>query len=73
VNRAAGTPVRASFATSGRPPRPRSRGTRRPGPVTVLTVPAAAMRTALALAGGDAARLAVQADGSVIVANRPRR
>jgi hypothetical protein len=38
----------------------------------VLTVPAAAMRAARELAGGDVRRIAVQRDGSVLVTNHPR-
>lgn len=65
-----GESVRPSFATSHRPPQRRRGGRVGREPVTVLTVPAAAMRIALALAGYDASRLRPQSDGSVIVVNR---
>lgn len=73
MNRAAGTPVRVSFAVAYRPARRVTRP-RPAAPVEVTRVDPAVMRAALALAGGDPARLLVQRDGSsVLVLNHPRR
>lgn len=47
-------------------PRPKDRN----GPVSVATVDRRVLAKALQLAGGDAARLHIQPDGSVIVANQ---
>lgn len=65
-----GESVRPAFATSHRPPRRRAGGRVGREPVTVLTVPAAAMRIARELAGGDVSWLRPQRDGSVVVVNR---
>lgn len=40
---------------------------RRPNKVEVVRVPTLAMKEALRLSGGDASRLTIQKDGSVIV------
>ena len=48
-------------------------GRRGAEPVTTTRVPPAAMAVALRLASGDARRIRVRADGSVLVLNRPGR
>lgn len=52
--------------------RPRRRRTPAAGPLTVVRADPRVMRAALRIAAGDAGRIQVQHDGSVIVRNRGR-
>jgi hypothetical protein len=45
----------------------------KPAPVVTIKVDPAVLRTALELAGGDASRLIIQSDGSVVVTHRSKR
>lgn len=52
--------------------RPRRKRAPAGGPVTVMRADPRVMRAALRTAGGDAARIEIQPDGSVVVRNSAR-